>query len=85
MDSRELSLWQTAYRLGLFGSQREEWIAGKIAAAAANAPHFKKSGGGMWSAADIFPGLRPKRTWEERQKEIKSRLRSWRRTWGVGK
>ncbi len=82
MDSRELSLWQAAYRLGMFGSRREEQMFGTVAAQAANGPHFKKKSGDPWTASDIFPALRPKRTWEERQKEVKKNLKMWRRAWG---
>lgn len=89
LDAREFSHWRIAYRLGLFGSRVEDRRAGVVAASAANAGRLAaaaqgvKLGGEPFGAGDFFPQLRPRRSKEDRQREVGRRLKMWRRAWGV--
>lgn len=87
MLADELGYWRIMYRLGRFGTHRDDYRAGIVASEAANAGRLAalangaKLRGQPTTVATFFPQSAPRRSREERQAEVARRLKMWRAEW----
>jgi hypothetical protein len=88
LDAAEYAYWRAMFRLGAFGSARDDFRAGIVAASAHNAGRLVAScqpgvtlRGEPATPQTFFP-LPAARSREEREREVARRLKMWRRAWG---